>query len=164
MAKTGWALFLDIFSSLLRRDDIVIAPEEPPVLDIQPKLRSVMTGDVIHTLLKEKFPDASIFISDNYKFLCGMDDIEAFLEQDMTNRHIFVAEAMDCDDFTFMLMGQLSRPGWARLAKFIVWTDKHALLGFIDTNRDFWYLEPQSDKIQSSLEEWQGSDVRIIMG
>ena len=129
----------------------------------EPELRRQIGYAELYELLHEKFPKAQIFLSDREKYLCDISDIEAFLAQDETNHYIYEREALDCDDFTYMLMGEFSKPSWAQLAKCIVWTDVHALLGFIDTNKDFFYIEPQADEIQPELKKWQGSKVRLIV-
>ena len=125
--------------------------------EFKPKLRGQISSRQIREILQEKFPGAAIFVSDKHKFLCDISDINVFLEQDKTNHYTYEAEYLDCDDFTFMLMGQFSKPGWAKLAKFIVWNYHHALMGFIDTNLDFWWVEPQNDSVQSELNTSQGS-------
>ena len=132
-----------------------------------PPLPAVVRAEISYgdlaELFNNKFPDIPYFISDSTKYLCDIEDIQAFLEQDATNRLTYVTERFDCDDFTYRLMGQFSIPGWSEIAKGIIWTDKHALLGCVDANRDFWYIEPQSDSIQSKLESWQGSILKVIM-
>ena len=75
----------------------------------------------------------------------------------------FVAEDRDCDDFSYRLMGQFSIRGWSQLCLGIVWTHTHALNCFVDENKKLWFIEPQTDKIQEGLEEWQGSQIRIIV-
>ncbi len=67
----------------------------------------------------------------------------------------YVPEIHDCDDFAAELYGE-----WAGL----VWTDVHALNFFIDENRKFWFVEPQSQKIADKLDDWQGKSVRFLIG
>jgi len=129
----------------------------------KPSLERQIGYNDLHTLLKEKFPEAEIYLSDNTKYLCNLDDIEAFLEKDETDRLTFRNEAFDCDDFAYRLMGQLSVPMWADLSKGIIWTDTHAMVCCVDINEDFWYIEPQADRIQSKLEPWQGESIRFII-
>lgn len=162
--KEVFRRLMQFFAGLSRSEECEFTLE--PVIELQPVLRVGMGSNEVRGILRDAFPGASIYLSDNAKFLCDISDIEAFLKQDETNQYEYEAEGLDCDDFTFMLMGQFSKPGWAQLWKFIAWNDKHALMGFIDTNMDFWWIEPQSDRIQSKLEDWQGSAVAtyIIMG
>lgn len=68
-----------------------------------------------------------------------------------------------CDDFSYRLMGQLSIPEWSGIAFGIVWTNLHALNCFIDDKGKFWFIEPQSDKLQDKLEAWQGTEILFIL-
>lgn len=68
-----------------------------------------------------------------------------------------------CDDFSYRLMGEFSVPGWSDLAFGIVWTNLHALNCFIDESGNFWFVEPQTDTLQSALLPWQGSKIRLIV-
>jgi len=127
---------------------------------VPPAHRGTISGDYLRQLLTEKFDFASVYISDKTKYLCDIEDVNIFLEQDKTNRERYVANDYDCDDFTYRLMGQFSVPGWAKFAKGILWTNTHALLCFVDTNCDVWTIEPQTDgysKIENPI------SARIIM-
>lgn len=130
---------------------------------LKPIIRAEITLTELYALLRKKFPDSYIFLSDTVKYLCDIEDINTFLEQDHTNRMKYVSEKFDCDDFAYRLMGQFSIPGWSELAKAIVWTDRHALNAFVDTNGEWWFIEPQTDDIKNELVLWQGSEVRLIM-
>jgi hypothetical protein len=116
----------------------------------------------IRRILKQSCPGAEVFLSDKSYLACSRADIEAFLDQDKTNKHQYVVEEYDCDDFSYRLMGQFAVEGWARLAFGIVWTDRHALNCFITENGEFRLIEPQTDKIQKGLEDWQGSEWRFV--
>ena len=129
---------------------------------LQPIIRREIDFWELLKLLKEKFPDAEIYISDSVESLCDIEDIETFLERDETNRQKYLAEKFDCDDFAYRLMGQFSVPGWSELAFGIVWTDVHAMNIVVDANLDLWFIEPQNDTVQSSLEAWQGQKIRFI--
>jgi len=146
---------LDLLFNIFRQKDSL--PKPTPIL------RREVSGQEIFNTLIAKFPEAQIYLSDNKKWACGISDIEAFIEMDDTNRLIYENERFDCDDFAFRLMGQLSVPGYAELAKALVWSDVHALNGFLDTNLDWWFIEPQGDTISDRLEKWQGSKVRLIV-
>ena len=128
-----------------------------------PERHREITFVELWTFLHNLFPKAQIFISDSTKYLCDIDDINKFLAADDTNRRKYKAEEYDCDDFAYRLMGQFSVEAWASLAKAIVWTDVHALNGFIDTNMKWWFIEPQQDTLNNELAEWQGSKVRLVV-
>lgn len=129
----------------------------------KPTIRAEITITDLYKLLRDAFPEASIYLSDKVYNLCNLEDIEEFLKQDKTNHSKYVPEDYDCDDFSYRLMGQFSIPGWSSLAFGIFWSDVHALNAFIDQNLDFWYIEPQSDGVSNKLADWQGSTCRVIM-
>jgi len=147
--------FVDLLANIFHRKDA--EPKPAPIL------RREVSGQEIFNALAAKFPEAQIFLSDNRKWACDIQDIEDFLTLDNTNHEKWREDRFDCDDFAFRLMGQLSVPGYAELTKALVWTDVHALNGFLDTNLDFWFIEPQGDTISDKLEKWQGSKVRLIV-
>jgi len=118
----------------------------------------------LSTILRQRFPkEGQLFLSDQKYKLCNVRDIRTFCTQDKTNHVKYESEWMDCDDFAYRLMGQLSIPEWSKLAFGIVWTNLHALNCFIGEDKLFYFLEPQKDTIQTQLEAWQGSTVRFIV-
>ncbi len=126
-------------------------------------LRNELTQAELSRLLRKKFGRVAIFLSDRIYKTCTQSDIEEFLKFDETNKMGFVPETRDCDDFAYRLMGQFSTPEWSALAFGIVWTDKHAMNCFIDNNKEFHFIEPQTDRLQKDLKPWQGSKIRLIM-
>lgn len=138
--------------------------KEFKIENFQPASSEQITGEELFQIINRELPQSShIYISDNVKWLCNRSDVDDFLLQDDTNKNKYVAEEFDCDDFSFRLMGQMSVPQWARLAKGIIWTDKHALNCFVDENKELWYIEPQGDVIQVKIEDWQGTEVLFVM-
>jgi hypothetical protein len=79
------------------------------------------------------------------------------------NLHSYVPEFHDCDDFAYQLLGQLSTPAWSQTAVGMVWTNTHALNCFIDESGKFYFIEPQTGKIQERLENWQGNEILFIV-
>ena len=141
--------------------EVPIPPVPPPIV------RKQVASNYIYSCILNAFvPDVvhfPIYLSDAWYWLCSDADIETFLGIDRTNKDQYVAEEHDCDDFSYRLMGQLSIPEWSGVAFGIVWTDKHALNCFIDEAGKFWFIEPQTDKLQEKLETWQGTEVLFIM-
>jgi len=125
--------------------------------------RAEISHNDLRALLQAKFPVVPLYLSDNVFRLCDITDIEKFLDLDETNKIKYQAEKMDCDDFAYRLMGQLSIPPWSNIAFGICWTDKHALNLMVDNNGDIWFIEPQTDACRSSLEDWQGSNVQFVI-
>lgn len=126
--------------------------------------RKQVDGNYIFNILNAVTPSAThIYISDNQYWLCSKVDIDTFLSLDATNKTPYVAEEHDCDDFSYRLMGQLSIPGWSGIAFGIVWTNLHALNCLISEEGKFYFIEPQNDKLQESLESWQGTEILFIL-
>jgi len=99
--------------------------------------------------------DAEIYLPDREIQVYNKEKVKGFLGLDETSEIVYVAEVMDCDDFAAELFGKFAG---------LVWTNLHALNWFIDDTEKFWFIEPQSDKIASDLEGWQGSQVRFFVG
>ena len=132
--------------------------------ELKPATRKQVDNNYIFNILNTLVPSPShIYLSDNQYWLCSDADIEHFLSIDATNKDQYVAEELDCDDFSYRLMGQLSVPWWSGIAFGIVWTEKHALNCLIDTNGEFWFIEPQMDKLQNKLEAWQGTEILFVL-
>jgi hypothetical protein len=142
----------------IRELEAQINPPLPPVT------RREVDSNCIFSILNQVWPAAThIYISDNRYFLCSHDDIDSFLARDITNKNQYVAEEYDCDDFSYRLMGQFSVKDWSGIALGIVWTDLHALNCLIDDTGMFYFIEPQSDKLQENLEPWQGNEILFIL-
>lgn len=151
-----WKRILELLNNLLNP----VKEQPKPVLHLSNKV----DGNYIFNILKEVKPTAThIYISDSTYWLCTKDDIKSFLSMDATNKDQYVPELHDCDDFSYRLMGQLSTLEWSGIAFGIVWTNLHALNCLIDINGKFWFIEPQSDKLQDKLESWQGSEILFIL-
>ncbi len=135
-----------------------------PLSIVKPVVRKQVGIDYVYNILNALVPSAThIYLSDSQYWLCSDADIEKFLSQDDTNKMGYVAEERDCDDFSYRLMGQLSIPEWSGIAFGIVWTEKHALNCFISETGKFWFVEPQTGKLQDKLEAWQGSEILFIL-
>lgn len=115
-----------------------------------PKVKKNITYSLLHTIL-EKTGCQQIFISDKKYVTTTKETIEEFL--DLMNYFRFrqyVPEKYDCDNYSFNLMGQ-STYFLSGYAVGIVWArtpkGNHALNFFIDQDQNFWYIEPQTNKI-----------------
>jgi len=128
----------------------------------------VYKGDMdineLSSILIDKFPDAPLYLPDYYYKTCTVEDIKRFLNWDTTNKLKYIGESFDCDDFAWRLKGNITIPPWSAIPFFILWTNLHALNGFIDYLGDFYFVEPQTNKIQTELESKQGSVIRFIGG
>ncbi len=138
--------------------------KKPKPVEFLPTSTKQVDGSVIQQIIREKFPEGELYLSDATKYLlCSYDDIALFLAQDKTNRLDYVKEKFDCDDFALRLVGQFSIPEWSELAIGLMWTEKHALTCFITDDEKLLFIEPQSDEIQDELADWQGKTNRFII-
>ena len=122
-----------------------------------------ITNAELFALLTSHFPNVPVYMSDSLYRLCHPDDMAWFLANDATNRLEYEAETYDCDNFARTLWGNFGVKGWADLTFGICWTELHALNLFIDVDKNIWFLEPQTDEIQSRLKSWQGQSLRFII-
>jgi len=133
----------------------------------EPVERRKITGAELHHIIRDKFPAGDICLSDPWAeahySLCDIEDIEAFLDADETNRHQYIAHKFDCDNFARLLWGQFGRPEWAHFAIGLFWSDRHAMVAAVDTNEDLWLIEPQNDTRRSDLLDWQGTTMRFTI-
>jgi hypothetical protein len=146
--------------ALLRIKELEAQLAQPPAPLTRVKADSNSIFDI---LVKVNPPATHIYINDYEYRLCSKEDIAQFLRQDWTNKKDYVKEEYDCDDFSYRLMGQFSVKDWSGIALGIVWTDLHALNCLIDNNGKFYFIEPQSDKLQENLEAWQGNEILFIL-
>jgi hypothetical protein len=115
-----------------------------------PEIYGKIENAELRKILKITCPYGSIYLSDLKYDLTSKDEIERFLWGDKTNEYTYKKEFMDCDDFSYRLMGNLSIPGWSSLAFGIAWSGKHAFNIFLDHKERLWIVEPQNDSVISS--------------
>ena len=142
-----------------------LEPAKPPLP--QPIERRKITGSELHSIIRDKFSEGDIHLSDPWSeahySLCDIEDIEAFLDVDETNHYQYVSHKFDCDNFARLLWGQFGNPDWAHFAIGLFWSDKHAMVVCIDANEDLWLIEPQNDEKRSDLLDWQGATMRFTI-
>lgn len=126
----------------------------------KPKNIEELDHTELYSLLYSEFPEADIYISDRKYKTTSFNEYVRFLQYDQTDKNRYISEYFDCDNFSFLLMGNTNKQGWSSLAFGILWvhTPKggHAVNLFIDNNRDIWIIEPQNDKIFRRPEDWKG--------
>lgn len=112
----------------------------------------MITGSVLRSKLSEEFgANCDAIILDKTYKLIDKDWFINFVNNYSTvDTRKYIAEAFDCDSFSFVLKGEVERleQGLA-VGLLTVKTDTcyHMLNFFIDSNLDVFLLEPQSDKI-----------------
>jgi len=112
----------------------------------------------IQDILKNQFPTANLYLSDSIYKTTTIDELMRFLKDDKTNEYRYVSEYMDCDDFSYHLMGSIHNVEWGALPFGIIWLLKpngaHAMNIFIDNQHGVYLIEPQNDIIQVFPSNW----------
>ena len=123
-----------------------------------PKHLEDITATEITDILKQSFPKANIFLSDSTYRTTTIDELIRFLKDDKTNEYRYVSEYMDCDNFSYHLMGSIHNVEWGALPFGIIWLNKpngnHAMNIFIDNEHEVLLIEPQNDIIQTCPSSW----------
>ena len=133
-----------------------VEPEPEPIILPSKVIDIALASSILLDKLEAMgMGDAEIYLPDREIQVYNKEKVKGFLGLDETSEIVYVAEVMDCDDFAAELFGKFAG---------LVWTNLHALNWFIDDTEKFWFIEPQSDKIASDLEGWQGSQVRFFVG
>ena len=131
------------------------AAEPEPKLEPAGRIDINLMSSVLLDKLEEMGDDhAELYLADKQCKVYRKEAVKAFLGLDETDKMTYIAEEMDCDDFAAMLFG-MGVP--------LVWTNVHALNWFIDENDTLWFVEPQTDKMSRTLENWQGWDIRFFL-
>ena len=107
--------------------------------------------DEIQQVLTKEVPHAAIYLSDSTYRTISIHELMRFLKDDKTNEYRYVSEYMDCDDYSYHLMGSIHNVEWGALPFGITWTSTpngaHACNCFIDNDHILWFIEPQKDNI-----------------
>ena len=141
---------------LMGGPEVEAEPEPEPIILPSKVIDIALASSILLDKLEAMgMGDAEIYLPDRDIKVYNKEKVKGFLGLDETSEIVYVAEVMDCDDFAAELFGKFAG---------LVWTNLHALNWFIDDTEKFWFIEPQSDKIASDLEGWQGSRVRFFVG
>jgi hypothetical protein len=122
-----------------------------------------ISGSGVYSILKDKFPNASIYISDLTFQTCSKEEVQKIIDWSKVQQRKYVVEAFDCDDFSYALQGAVSIYPWSTIPFGIIWTNKHALNFFVSSDRKVWFVEPQKGQIQETLEAWQGDEIQLLV-
>ncbi|WP_129582607.1 lectin MOA-related protein [Methanolobus psychrotolerans] len=115
-------------------------------------------------MLETKFPDADIRLSDTSFKLVDAKQFKAFLSRNATDGRKYIRESHDCDDFSYILLGDVTK--WdSDLAFGIAWGTNssgtnHSVNLAITTSGDIVLVEPQNDEIIHNLSAW---DIRFVL-
>ncbi|RLG43036.1 MAG: hypothetical protein DRO01_00375 [Thermoproteota archaeon] len=122
----------------------------PKARDSVPSIRlsKKISGNELANLLSEKFPDANILVMDGWYYLINKEDFDKLLVYDKTDRHEYIPEVYDCDDFAFDLWRNISRLYHIAIGVVFIYFDSigHAINCYVDTDLNVHLIEPQSDE------------------
>lgn len=97
--------------------------------------------------------------SDKYYNLVDINHLKNYLKFNPVDQRQYITESHDCDDFSFILQGDVTR--WdSDLAFGIVWATTprgvgHALNVCVGTDKKIYFVEPQSDQVFEPTDEWK---------
>ena len=127
--------------------------------EIQATFNGGITSSDLIEILNNKFPNIMIGISDSKYKLCSKDNIEDFLKVDQTNNFSYIEDYRDCDDYAFILLGEIKKSSFGPIPFGFAWVDTnsgfHAVNIFLDEERDLYVVEPQDDSIFDLPENWK---------
>jgi len=132
------------------------------------KLIPIGTIDIheLSSILLDKLEEmgdaaADLNLADNISRLYTEADVKQLLDLSEVDKIVFVPEDMDCDDFAGILYGEFCKqrafPGG------IVDSHIHRLNWFVNENLVLKFIEPQTKKISTNLESWQGWDIKFFL-
>lgn len=117
--------------------------------------------DDTRDLLKEYAFVGNIRISDNFFTLANKDNMVKLVSLSPVRFRRYQKEIYDCDDFSFTFMG-LYRFLIPNFAVGIIWSRTHAYNFFIDSDRNVWGVEPQSNKVFRIVDKKEDIQLMII--
>lgn len=102
-----------------------------------------------------------IFLADSVSRLYKKSDVQKLLKLSETAFLKYVPEDMDCDNFAGVMYGEFCRqdafPGG------IVDSFIHRLIWFVDENKTFWFIEPQTRTMSQHLDSSEGWQIRWFL-
>lgn len=126
--------------------------------------REEIDVDTLEKTIREALGEECIlFLVDRKYKIPTLESVKKFLEEDKTDLYKYVPEWLDCDDFSFRLMGQFSIPGWSDITFGIGTSIFHAYNIVVADNEGLkvYLIEPQTDKIILA-KETQSQEYRTI--
>jgi len=122
----------------------------------------IQTATLLNAV-KRDFGDCHIFLSDREFYCVSGEQMRGWLREDMTDKQTYEAEKFDCDDFSFVLKGEMAKKRFA-LAFGIAWVwwmkngavMAHACNCYYDrVKREMMMIEPQNDRIFPKPDSWR---------
>jgi len=110
---------------------------------IEPKSYDTINISELYLTLDKICPN--VYISDENLNLTIVEEARKFSNETKVQYRKWVNEDHDCDNFSFAAMGYWSQ-GLKSFAYGIAWSNSHAFNIFIDSNKQIWIVEPQTNK------------------
>ena len=144
----------------------LICPEQ--VQPIEPSFKQQVSTDRISSLdMVKMFGSASgvaingndLHITDRTFKLVDIDHMIEFLKENPVSSRDYAKERHDCDDFSYILQGDVTR--WDSDLAFGLIHGRtpsgvgHAWNVCIGTDREIWFIEPQNDMIWKPTDFWE---------
>jgi hypothetical protein len=108
-----------------------------------PKNLGIINLREIYIMLKSICPE--VYISDTYFNITSQEEYSRFSNDTAVQYKKFVAESVDCDNFSFELMGYFSQ-GLLSYAFGIVFSATHAFNICVTDKKEIFVVEPQTNK------------------
>jgi hypothetical protein len=113
----------------------------------------IKAEDLVNLIVKTFGSDYEyyIFISDSYFRTISREAMERLLKEDDTDKLPYILETADCDDFSDVLLGQLTKKTWNQgfaIGQLWYYTEEfgHAVNLFCHGEK-IYVVEPQNDRI-----------------
>ena len=155
-----------MIANILHSLSIALGYDEPkrPTHETFPKQREVgrISAPEIRSILELKTNielKTSFQNADTSYKLVDIDNLKLFVAKNNLSRLVYEPEKLDCDDFSFILQGDISR--WdSDLAFGIVWGvtpqgQGHAWNMCIGTDLNLWFIEPQTNTVFKPKDLWK---------
>lgn len=100
-----------------------------------------------------------LYMTDRSYKLVDIEHLRRYLRDNPVSERKYVPEKYDCDDFSYVLQGDITR--WdSDLAVGIVHGKKvgsyyHAWNICVSTEREVWFIEPQNDKVWKPTDKYE---------
>lgn len=128
-------------------------------------LLNISKGKITYTetkdLLKKYCYVDNIRISDNYFTVTDEGTMTKLIKLSPIKFRKYQKEIYDCDDFSFTFMG-LYRLIIPNFAVGIIWSRTHAYNFFIDSDKQVWGIEPQSNKVFKITDKKEDIQLMLI--
>jgi len=112
---------------------------------------TVVEGSFVESVLAVAIPAYGKTVGrlgmDGRYWLPSQRDAWRLIEHSLVNTFLYIADQFDCDDYTEALRNDFRMRGVNSCAAIVDWSSRHAFNMLIFPNGEYWFVEPQRDKI-----------------